>query len=1184
MAKMDRTKFSYRHHSFMVFVDGVEIPWLFLQFRTNLGAPSTVEVYVEPDELIERIRPKTYIHIFMSDPYNEDEPEEGRPDQEYERNSKFDKERYKLCFEGQIQGITESESAESRSMVLSCSDLFPIINNTMLELVQLNPGIHIPLINGSTFYGSFTAPPGNSQILNYVIFAAMGFNEIDTDPDTTNAEREEQLVSRASQQFPLLRDGRQSADEYFFFDAVRLALKYFIQFNASYRLQAMRSRLFDKMFGIGDQTFQRFMERRIAQTLITRGFENVPYASLGQLMSFMLGVGLHNHTSMLFPVPNDESKEGAWNQYLFLPNLYYAIAPPCNWVFPEHVQSLNATRFFHQEPTRIGVRDPMVGQFGLMHLAPGGLTEQLTGGNPPTDPNSSARRSPEILMGSNPAVTVQPRGERELDQISFRIQNEAENAITNPNLLRLMSPIEIEKGIVYRISDISIEYFAGVHGATDVIDGDSEFRQEEPVKEKLDDEIQILIRDQSGYVEYAQTLAEYRLTIEQLNRDVTIAGPFNPWVVAGFPVMVCRQDRSYRGLLASVNHTVGASGEAQTVYNLAYTTLFQPKIGWLDNIPSGLKDISDQADRSRRASDKAQKTADALKEDLPEKTLKEEPVDVEKEARSQVEDLKSVAEAIRVLRTDTKSWRKDANFIGLDTAMQRFRNNLPDQVRSRTDKDLGEITNAIGLLRSINRDTRHLFASKEVQPKPLPYSEFLGGYNETHTTELGSVISPQAVSTYRPRVESYLRMVDHIFDYPPLPAGATEGTTTAGVTTAPGFESPAVGEPTTLDAGTYRSQYENTRFTLYYTRSDSPSLTAPFKDLLRSPDDLAEMETIRNRFDEWLRNILFLTGSGAVLSERGNIFLFLGLEKDVNQDAEVTQSEFQVRWSLTRMEELVDGLIERAIRLVSGFSDAAGVDDYVAKLNPRIDALSKDRERSDEERRKTRNDLQNLNDQVTQSVVETAPIMPFANPNLLDPAKVEEEYERVLGRSELLSSVVPEALSSAFQQAVDIDARLLQGISTASFFRMAANIFNFDSTSERQSLYDNWINQGNAHREINRFNRRAGALTLREFLDRTDLTLYEETARFGPFSRTFYRMSSTAGLAVTVTTRSSYFDCLLGNNPKVVKGSEADQDVEQIREDVYFEANNPLLYEEARQDLILEYARRHFVPRALRGK
>lgn len=1176
MAEIDRTKFSYRHHSFMVFVDGVEIPWVFIQFRMQLDSPTMVEIHVEPDDLIERIRPKSYVHIFMSDPYLEETSVEGRPEKEFDRNSSFDKKRYFLCFEGELQGITESESAESRSMVLSCSDLFGVINNTSLELVQINQSIHLPMINGSTFYGSFTAPPGQNQsVLKYAIYAAMGFGDISTDADATTATREQQLANRTDQQFPTLRDGRKGSQSYFYYDAVRLALKYFIQFNSSYRLQATRTRLFYKMSGIADQTFQRFMERRVAQTLITNGFENVPFMTLGDLMRYMLAVGLHSYTSMLFPVLNDKATEGAWNQYLFLPNLYYALPPACNWIFPEHIQSLNASRFFSQEPTRIGVLDPMVGQFGLLHVAPNGLTDTLTGGDPPLDPRSNTgRRSPEAFFGSNPLVTANPRNEKDLDFLPFRITSEAENPTTNPNLLRLLSPLEIEKGVIYRASDISVEYFAGIHGTTNVLKGDSEFRREGAEKAKLDSAIQSLIVDQSDYIKYVQALTEYRLSIEQLNRDVTLAGPFNPWPVVGFPVVVCRQDRSYRGLLVGLNHTVGASGEAQTVYNLAYTTLFRPKAAGVGNLDADIRETVNKTKEAKRAAETAQKSSDDLKENLPEKSLEETPFKVTVDAKLQVRDLKSVSEAVQVLRSSTKNWRTDVDLSGVVQAINKFHDDIPTQVRNRVGSDIQDVSSFVGSLNTVVVDSKSLFSSKTIILPGQQYGESMSDYDRRHQSNLAEFFEPTTpeTATYTMRVGSLLRLFDHILDYPRLATGAVTGITTAGIFSQSDYAFPTQGSPIELPATVYINEFNNKVFTVDYARSGLRD-TKSYADLVSSPISVVSSTVVR-RLSYALNRSSFLLGADTRESQ-GYFLLIVGPRTELSSYGERGETTTE-RWYFTDLDELVDGLIERVIRLAAETNDTDNLDAYSNGLTKKIDDLVKDRTRADLLALRARIDLNKLRSSV-ESLTESAPIMPFANPRLLDPATVEEEYQGVLGEADQLKSRDPSGLSSVFQQAADLDPRLLQGLATESFFRLSASIFAFDSESTRQTLYDNWERSGDVHKEVNRFGRRKNAVTLEDFLNRADLTLYEETARFGPFTRTFYRMSAGGGTG-------SYFDKILSNDNRVIGQADGDRDILQIRQDVYPERSNPALYEAARQEIILSYSRVHFVPRALRGK
>lgn len=1177
MAEVDRTRFSYRHHSFIIFVDGVEIPWLFLQFRCQLGSPTTVEIHIEPDDLIERIRPKTYVHIFMSDPYTEDEPAVGRPVQEFERDQRFDKKRYYLCFEGQIQGVTESESAESRSMVLSCSDLFSVINNTSLDLVQLDNGINIPMVNGSTFYGSYVdGDTTNPSILKYVIYAAMGFAT--TSQDTAQSTRETQLRSLQDQQYPLLRDGRQGSSRYFYFDAVRLALKYFLQFNASYRLQAMRSRLFDKMFGVSDQTFQRFMERRVAQTLITQGFENVPYTTLGQLMMYMLSLGLHNYTSMLFPVPNDEATEGAWNQYLFLPNLYYALPPTCNWIFPEHIQSLNASRFFMQEPTRIGVNDPMVGGVGLMHLAPPNLTDMLTGGNPPVKPDSGGAFSTAALFGAPPTVSATPRDERELDSLPFRLTAGAENPVSNPNLLRLLSASEVEKGIIFRHSDISVEYFAGVHGVTDTSLYNTDFRQPEIELPKLNNAVREQVRTDSPYIKFNRIITNYRLTLERLNRDVTLAGPFNPWAVAGFPAVVCRQDRSYRGLLVGLTHTIGASGEAQTVYNLAYTTLFRPKLG---GFTIGVREVKEKTIDARRALATLQATTEEiLAEDSRLKS--DNASDLRTELTGYADDLPKIEEALSQFALDTADWEKTQNLDPLLSAVKKLDRDLPDRAKSAIGSLLSETTDALTGLNSSVKLAQRAMQFRVIGLQPTEAAE-AQQWMDDHGVTRGTA-RPRSVTFYI-RLDDLLGVIDHLYDYPfrnVNPAEPFLFPTTADIRTSPNFASPATGEVRELRASDYIRESTRKEFTVRFPRVNQEVLTAEVKDLfVYSTNKEASFKYVAENFETGLFTVGgstkgFVLTPGALTAFNpfasdayGYVTVRMTKELTGVQDNEVV-TENPVLRTITKIQELIDALLERVtltIRSVA-FRDSP----------EQLSRLQKDLE----ENEKQQTQLQNLTNDLLkagEALIESAPMMPFANPKLVDPSQVEFEYRPVLGESTILRDLSPQGLSTDFRLAEDLDGRFLQGVAGENFFRLATKIFNFDSGTNKQTLYDNWVRNGDVPKEINDFGRRKGALTLEEFLNRTELTLLEETARFGPFTRTFYRMVSSS------ESQGSYFDCLLGNNTKVTgTGTDADRDIEQMREEVYREADQPLLYEEARQEIMLDYARTHFVPRALRGK
>jgi len=1124
----NKTKYSMRHHDFIVFIDGVEIPWLTLQMTAAMGQPSTVDIYIEPDDLMERVRPKALVHVFMSDPFRKADDADPVPENEGDRPQKYYRKNYFLAFEGELQTITETWTDNSAALVLGCSDLTNIIHNTSLDLVQLTSGIRIPLINGSTFYGDFLSLSGTNSAMNAVIYAAMGF-----DPEEVASQQGKTAEAKlaASQAIPVLKDKISTdPDEYYYHEAVRIALKYFTQFNASYRLQALRTRLFDKISGIPDQTFRRLMSARVAQTLITSGFQNVPNRSLGQLLNFMLNMGLHQPTSVFFPVKTG-GERNAWSQYLFLPNLYYAIPPSCNWLFKENLTTINSSRAFLREPTRLMVRDPMVGNLGLVHMAPRSLTSflQSTGSGAPVPHTVDGVRSPLTFNAARTEedFTTDPniRGEAALDRAPFTLNPDSDESESNPNLLKYLTPLEVEKGILFRTSDMSIEYFAGkstvrsAFGASVDADDDEERRQD------LNAQVERAIQNDDSYIRYMQSLANYRLSLEQLNRDINANGPFNPWATPGFPAMICRPDRSYRGLLTKVTHTISSTGTAQTLYDFAVTTLFRPKTGTRNEIADQRR-LENQLDEAEVELNRA---IEEFNESLDLEVDERDISDLEEIVRKSVEptDRTPYIEEISTFR-DWRGVEINRGLLMAWYAIRKARDDLRGEVN--LNPPLERLRHIVNF--DIDR-SRDYF---KLRSAPVPELQIVEGESTTVYRDVD----------FTPFLDDKLEAGQIALNYSP--------------------------EVFIGPAGEREIQRNNQRLELTYWSGDSKdgdpgSVSLLFGEAVLDPSGLA------SDLKQFLQDIQANYGRAVVRGEFTDLQVS-GSDITVETESGGTQV-------ISDLGGVVDFLLDDALARLQAGQQAA----RIANIR---------------ERKQARDTAQlNLRESLGlfEEAVEQPPVPDFLNTNLLDPLSVEKVYEPVLGSST--------ALSQTFDYSGDSPPPLLRrsdgSLSAATLqardaiITLALRIYDFsedinpslDQAEEEGDpfratpLYSQWENEGDIPQRINEFARRSydDMVTLDDFLRINGLQLKTEAASFGPVQRSFFRMTNNTG-------RQSYFDKLHDGNTGQEGSDSSNSALDGINDvrQVYPPSLYKFLYEAGRQEFLLEYARRHFVPRGLSGK
>lgn len=534
MARIDA-----RYVSWKVLLDGVEVPWVSFTIGVGVDTAGTANVVLEPDPLLYELRPTTMVHIFMYDNFEESADEDDK---------------YKLFWEGEAAGYAYSKSAQSRAHILNAEGTFSIFGKSKMYGHGFGPISNTPIITGSAFYQGETT---QGQLFNLAMFGKT-FGE--TDPSTPFVE----AISYAERMVGLIA--------------------YLSSYNALLRLQAVRNRVFCKIASISD----RSLGRLIPKTYVYPWSEQIVNSKLPEDASVLDAIGsfnrwiFHHFVSIsgpsmpkvdrskikpvYFPARTPDDNLYAFartffrNDYLLMPELYYAVPPSCNYIFPEFFQSIDLTRQFNTEATRAVLMDTHI-QGSLQVIAPDTL---LRFSKAPIPPAEFWNINKNGLLNTGTATS--PYHSKSGNQVY--------------NLLAATSDLEIEKGIVTFGPEFSpFEYFSGVSNVFSLDDKQTQDRISEKLKDMNKMSLNIFkgASKESTYAYMMQAMADYQYNLARFRRSVTLELTGHRWIVPGFPCVIFDTLRSYIGYVKSYSLSVSQNGQETGGIVLDYVRPF-PKV------------------------------------------------------------------------------------------------------------------------------------------------------------------------------------------------------------------------------------------------------------------------------------------------------------------------------------------------------------------------------------------------------------------------------------------------------------------------------------------------------------------------------------------------------------------------------------------------------------------------------
>jgi len=567
---------------YRVFISGVEIPHLggSLSFGRNSYGQGSINV--EPDALVHDFRPNSKVHVFFFDRYGHGPP--GYPD---EGDDEIDFEpvagsgdpddvlkNYRLLFEGELIGVGQTKSPSARQMSLQVGGEFRILQRSSMFQASVGSSFTTPLITGGIAFPEMVveAGIGGADILS---ISALATNFLD---GQSKALSEERKFYRA-------------ATEPDFAERMLAMTAFACSFNGALRLQTVRSRLINKIASVPDLTMKRFMRFTLSNQVFQESQGKIDsQASVLDMITHFCSSAFYSWYHLPGPytppnapimcadsangrlaqVPGQPSKPEVVklppnlthrngqgrevlnfirdfyrNDYLFLPELYFAMPPPCNFFFPDDNDSISYGRMFDREPTRFVITEPYFTNGGVAYFAPPWLLRNLSA---PQQQKAQASDfySANVAAFEGLRAAGSEGGEPKYDLLSPYISPVSTGTNRGGiNLLSVMTDSEIEKGIICSNTYHNMELFSAISKASEV----REAARRAANFMKTEGELR------SDYEHFMTELAMYRFLMENAKRDAQVTVKGHQWCVPGFSAAIFDRDSVYLGFVEQVAFT-----------------------------------------------------------------------------------------------------------------------------------------------------------------------------------------------------------------------------------------------------------------------------------------------------------------------------------------------------------------------------------------------------------------------------------------------------------------------------------------------------------------------------------------------------------------------------------------------------------------------------------------------------
>ena len=553
---MSRTAIKYS--KWKIFFDGVEMPWMAFSVNVGVDSPGQATIHLVPDAVLLGLRPRTMVHIFMYDEFEEGAGAIG--------SAAADKKVYKLYWEGEVDGISDTRSPQARAFTVTATGLFAILARHSAFMGGAGGLITYPTINGSALVAEDPAFTGSQLMTLGVLGDAFDPEKVDPPPVLNVSSSQTTYADRV----------------------LRLAA-YLSSYNVSLRMQVARVNLFGKITAIWDRLFGGMLPYALASDYFKQISSNIsPEGSVLDILSACNQGVFYHYVSVLGPKIPPQSEQpqsvvsglilpiggGAKdpfaiarpflrNDYIFLPETYYAIPPSCNVIFPEFIESFSTGRSFSAEPTRVATVESQLGTNMVIMSPPEifryeAVKQKALGG----------KVKPEEMWGMNQAG-LDPAGRA--------------NPLTSPSGINLFAAItdsELEKGIIPTVSYPSFQLFSSLSNVLNPItkEGKEGLDQIRHYLESMGLKPDLDISGAAGkdFLYLMKNLADYNYTLLRFTRQASLTMLGHRWMVPGLPAVVLMTGGSYIGWVRATSFSVDQDGQESSSVALDYIRPIAP--------------------------------------------------------------------------------------------------------------------------------------------------------------------------------------------------------------------------------------------------------------------------------------------------------------------------------------------------------------------------------------------------------------------------------------------------------------------------------------------------------------------------------------------------------------------------------------------------------------------------------
>lgn len=543
-------------NDWMVFVDGVQVPWMSFAVSFGVDTPMTGTLTLEPDGLLWDVAPGAVVALFFRDRYGAP----GRP---------FGEE-WLYYGGGEVTGVSDQRQPRARSMQLAFESDFKALRRHAAFASSFGGSQGMALVQGLAS-GSVLVPPfgADSTALDGWFAAALLARTFAAEADETEAD-------------PTYRA---AAERGGFGGRLLRLFGWLLAHNASLRMHADRTRMGGRICALDDRLLLEAARYRIAQSFAQAAVADRLSAG-GSVYDVLASTAeFGGYRTIFVAAPSVPTRQPAgpeavppllgvltsdktalyrsWyrNDAIVAPNLYYAPPPPCNFVFPDMVASHSVETDYFERPTRSMYVENQLGTY--VAFVEGGRTLGTTPKHPAEYWGNLVGYLSQRDAGGREAQT-------DLSAVRDAYAAPEPSAFSSgANLLRLLSDEEFERGVLLQNvppdSDLMYALSRASGEAEDVavLDQDGLFDTS-----KLERAARNGFNDENSYFYFVQRWLAYkhRLAQRAARASFTLAG--HRWLVPGFPAVVFGFGVTYVGVADTVQTVVSADGVEQNTLSM----------------------------------------------------------------------------------------------------------------------------------------------------------------------------------------------------------------------------------------------------------------------------------------------------------------------------------------------------------------------------------------------------------------------------------------------------------------------------------------------------------------------------------------------------------------------------------------------------------------------------------------